>query len=124
MAERVDKLIEEVRWKKPVLLEKLEKYKKDEKAKKLKDIANSGHNFLQENMDVEGYLMSKEERGLTMKLTNDVKRMVALQKRSSRQYEQQSRKVSTTRDAINAKKLRQKAMAEFILQQVGRGDKQ
>mmetsp|Transcript_17914 Transcript_17914/g.37246 ORF Transcript_17914/g.37246 Transcript_17914/m.37246 type:complete len:600 (+) Transcript_17914:161-1960(+) len=117
MAERVEKLIEEVRWKKPVLLEKLEKYKKEVKAKKLKDIEKSGHNFIEENIDVNGFLEFKKERDRSLKLKNEMKHVIALQKRNSRQYEQQSRKVSATREIMNAKKLRQKAMAEFILQQ-------
>jgi len=41
-----------------------------------------------------------------------MKHAVAVQKRNVRQYEKQANKVSMTRDALNAKKTRQKAMAE------------
>jgi len=68
MQERVEKTIEEFRWKKPVLLAKLETYKKVEKAKKTKAIEESGHNFLEENRDVRGYLVSREEKSTSMKV--------------------------------------------------------
>ena len=88
-----------------------------EKNKKLKEIEDSGHHFVEENLNVAKYLSERETKLAVKKHKDTMKRYAAVQKRNARQFDKLVHKVSNTREAINARKMRQLAMAEFIMQQ-------
>ncbi|GMH89733.1 hypothetical protein TrVE_jg6251 [Triparma verrucosa] len=118
LAEKLDMRLKDYRFSgKAMLFEQLRRYKLEEKAKSVRAIEESGHHWVEENKDVQNYLSSEGLRLSQLSLVQENKIKIAQQKRNARQFTNIVQKMNQTKDVIKAKKMRQAAMAEFILQQ-------
>ena len=100
------------------LMESLEKFKKSEKRKKLDFIKKCGREFVVENSQgLSDFSSEQMRRRAVLSERRLLLRDVTVQKRNVRQYEIVQRRAAQTREAINARKMREAAMAEFIEKQ-------
>ena len=98
-------------------MERLSLFKKEERAKRRKKIEESGHHYVEENLRVVENLDASARRMQEKRLENSLKVSIAVQKRNARQFERVAGRILQTTEMKRAKKMRQSAMAEFILQQ-------
>ncbi|GMH72196.1 hypothetical protein TrST_g781 [Triparma strigata] len=118
LAEKLDMRLKDYRFSgKAMLFEQLRRYKLEEKAKSVRAIEESGHHWVEENKGVQNYLSSEGLRLSQLSLVQENKIKIAQQKRNARQFTNIVQKMNQTKDVIKAKKMRQAAVAEFILQQ-------